>query len=179
MIGGRARESFRRGDVLPAGASMVGRAVEEGQPVWTSDVWAERNLAIPEEQRARLRSAGDRAILCVPMVVSARTMGALSLGDGSTREFTHDEVVLLQAFADQAAIALQNASLYAESQTQRIQLTQILESTSDGVLFVGPDGRVQAANGHAGELLGYPAAAIVGGDLGEAGRRVSRSPCTT
>src|SRR5258705_1546596 len=82
---------------------------------------------------------------------------------------------LLQAFADQAAIALQNASLYAESQTQRIQLTQILESTSDGVLFVGPDGRIQAANRRVGELLGLGAAPIVGSELGE----ILRRECST
>jgi PAS domain S-box-containing protein len=81
----------------------------------------------------------------------------------------------LQAFADHAAIALQNASLYAESQTQRIQLTQILESTSDGVLFVGPDGRVQAANRRVGELLGLGATAIVGSELGE----ILRRECST
>src|SRR5436309_2205996 len=170
-ISGRARESFRRGDVLPAGASMAGRAVDEGRPVWTSDVLAEPGLVMPADQRARLQASGDRAVLCVPMAVSARTIGVLALGDGSTREFTHDEVVLLQAFADQAAIALQNASLYADSQTQRIQLTQILESTSDGVLFVGPDGLIQAANRHAGELLGYAATSTVGSDLGEILRR--------
>jgi NtrC-family two-component system sensor histidine kinase KinB len=166
-ISGRARESFRRGDVLPAGASMAGRAVAEGRPAWTRDVLAEPGLVMPADQRIRLRAAGDRAVLCVPMAVSGRTIGVLALGDGSARDFTHDEVVLLQAFGDQAAIALQNASLYAESQTQRAQLTQILESTSDGVLFVEPDGRVQAANRHAGELLGRAAGSIVGEDLGE------------
>jgi signal transduction histidine kinase len=170
-ISGRARERFRRGDVLPAGASMAGRAVSESRPVWTSDILAEAGLVVPDDLRTRLQTTGDRAVLCVPMVVSGRTIGVLSLGDGSTRDFTHDEVVLLQAFADQAAIALQNASLYAESQTQRIQLTQILESTSDGVLFVGPDGRVQAANRHAGDLLGYAETSIVGTDLGAILRR--------
>src|SRR5882672_6192241 len=170
-ISGRARERFRRGDVLPAGASMAGRAVSESRPVWTSDILAEDGLVVPDDLRTRLQTTGDRAVLCVPMVVSGRTIGVLSLGDGSTRDFTHDEVVLLQAFADQAAIALQNASLYAESQTQRIQLTQILESTSDGVLFVGPDGRVQAANRHAGDLLGYAETSIVGTDLGAILRR--------
>src|SRR5215510_1222569 len=170
-ISGRARESFRRGDVLPAGASIAGRAVAQGRPSWTSDVLAEPGLVMPADQRIRLRASGDRAVLCVPMAVSGRTIGVLALGDGSARDFTPDEVVLLQAFGDQAAIALQNASLYAESQTQRLQLTQILESTSDGVLFVGPDSRVQAANHHAGELLGRAATSIVGDDLGEILRR--------
>ena len=166
-ISGRARLGFSRGDVLPAGASMAGRAVREGRPVWTSDVLAEPGLVLTEDQRLRLQSAGDRAILCVPLAVKAQTIGVLSLGAGSTRAFTPEEVTLLQAFADQAAIALQNASLYAESQTQRVQLTQILESTSDGVLFVGPDRRVQAANQHTGELLGRPSTHLVGHDLGD------------
>jgi PAS domain S-box-containing protein len=170
-ISGRARDRFRHGDVLPAGTSMAGRAAAEGRPVWTSDLLAEPDLVLLEAQRARVQSSGDRAVLCVPVAVNARTIGVLALGDASTREFTSDEVALLQAFADQAAIALQNASLYAESQTQRIQLTQILESTSDGVLFVGPDGRIQAANRHAGELLGLAATPIVGGELGEMLRR--------
>jgi len=170
-ISGRARQGFRLGDQLPAGASMAGRAVNEGRPVWTTDLLAEPGLVVPDEQRIRLQTTGDRAVLCVPVAVNARTIGVLSLGDASTREFTRDEVVLLQAFADQAAIALQNASLYAESQTQRIQLTQILESTSDGVLFVGPDGRVQAENHHAGELLGCPGTSLVGSDLGSVLRR--------
>jgi two-component system phosphate regulon sensor histidine kinase PhoR len=168
-ISGRARQGFKLGDKLVPGASMAGRAVREGRPVWTSDILTEPSLVVPDEQRTRLQVTGDRAVLCVPVAVNARTIGVLSLGHGSQREFTRDEVVLLQAFADQAAIALQNASLYAESQTQRVQLTQILESTSDGVLFVGPDGRVEAANHHAGELLG--GRSMVGNDLGSVLRR--------
>ena len=174
-ISGRARDGFRRGDVLPAGASMAGRAVTEGRAVWTSDILAEPGLVLPRAQRTRVQTSGDRAVLCVPVAVGARTIGVLSLGDGSVRQFTHDEMSLLQAFADQAAIALQNASLYAESQTQRIQLTQILESTSDGVLFVGPDGRIQAANRRVGELLGLGATPIVGSELGE----ILRRECST
>jgi two-component system phosphate regulon sensor histidine kinase PhoR len=168
-ISGRARQGFKLGDKLPPGASMAGRAVREGRPVWTSDILTEPSLVVPDEQRTRLQVTGDRAVLCVPVAVNARTIGVLSLGHGSQREFTRGEVVLLQAFADQAAIALQNASLYAESQTQRVQLTQILESTSDGVLFVGRDGRVEAANHHAGELLG--GRSMVGNGLGSVLRR--------
>ena len=168
-ISGRARQGFQLGDKLAPGASMAGRAVREGRPVWTSDILTEPSLVVPDEQRTRLQVTGDRAVLCVPVAVNARTIGVLSLGHGSHREFTRGEVVLLQAFADQAAIALQNASLYAESQTQRVQLTQILESTSDGVLFVGPDGRVEAANHHAGELLG--GRSMVGNSLGSVLRR--------
>jgi HAMP domain-containing protein len=135
-ISGRARQGFKLGDKLAPGVSMAGArsakagrcgpATSSAEPIWSCPT-----------SSAPAADDGDRAVLCVPVAVNARTIGVLSLGHGSPREFTRGEVVLLQAFADQAAIALQNASLYAESQTQRVQLTQILESTSDGVLFVG------------------------------------------
>ena len=174
-LGSRPRpRRFRRGDILPPRLDG-GRAVTEGRAVWTSDILPEFGLVLPRAQRTRVQTSGDRAVLCVPVAVGARTIGVLSLGDGAVRQFTHDEMSLLQAFADQAAIALQNASLYAESQTQRIQLTQILESTSDGVLFVGPDGRIQAANRRVGELLGLGATPIVGSELGE----ILRRECST
>jgi signal transduction histidine kinase len=166
-ISGRALQGFTRGDVLPQGVSLAGRAVREGQAVWSRDVLAEPGLVQSESQRGRLAAAGDRAVLCVPLAVKGQMLGVLSLGDGAVREFTPEEVTLLQAFADQAAIALQNANLYAESQTQRNHLTQILESTSDGVLFVGPDRRIQAANRHTGDLLGCPAPQLVGSELGD------------
>jgi signal transduction histidine kinase len=166
-ISGRALQGFTRGDVLPAGVSLAGRAVAEGRAVWSRDVLAESGLMQSESQRTRLAAAGDRAVLCVPLTVKGQMLGVLSLGDGAVREFAPEEVTLLQAFADQAAIALQNANLYAESQTQRNHLTQILESTSDGVLFVGADRRIQAANRHAGDLLGWPEPQLVGSELGD------------
>src|SRR5438094_6287867 len=165
-IWGRARDGFKLGDVLPTGVSLAGRAVSQGRAVWTRDVFAEPGLRMTAAQTTRLQATGDRAVLCVPLAVKGETIGVLSLGDGSTREFTTEEVTLLQAFADQAAIVLQNANLYVESQTQRLQLTQILESTSDGVLFVGAGRRVQAANHHTGELLGCESIQLVGADLG-------------
>jgi signal transduction histidine kinase len=166
-ISGRALQGFTRGDVLPEGVSLAGRAVREGRAVWSRDVLAEPGLVQSESQTVRLAAAGDRAVLCVPLAVKGQVLGVLSLGDGAVREFIPEEVTLLQAFADQAAIALQNANLYAESQTQRNHLTQILESTSDGVLFIGSDRRVQAANRHTGDLLGCPTPALVGRELGD------------
>src|SRR5947208_3496127 len=173
-ISGRARDGFKLGDVLPTGVSLAGRAVSQGRAVWTRDVFAEPGLRMTAAQTTRLQATGDRAVLCVPLAVKGETIGVLSLGDDSTREFTTEEITLLQTVADQAAIVLQNANLYVESQTQRLQLTQILESTSDGVLFVDAGRRVQGAIlGHectpasAAELLRTCDAGLTAGFVGE------------
>jgi PAS domain S-box-containing protein len=62
----------------------------------------------------------------------------------------------------QGRLAQENAALYAETQRERARLTQIFDSTSDGIVFVGSDGRIEAANVHAGELLGFDPSAVLG-----------------
>jgi signal transduction histidine kinase/CheY-like chemotaxis protein/HPt (histidine-containing phosphotransfer) domain-containing protein len=71
----------------------------------------------------------------------------------------------------QSRLAEENAILYASSQHDRIRQKQIFDSTSEGVVFVRRDGRIEAANMRAGELLGFDPAAAIGAELA---RMVSR-----
>lgn len=100
--------------VVPPGAGIAGRAVETGAASRTADVLQETDIGLPEEIRGRIRESGTRAILAVPLRVKRQTIGVLALGDRVGRGFTDAEVALLQAFADQAAIALDNSRLYDE-----------------------------------------------------------------
>ncbi len=71
--------------------------------------------------RAFLESSPIRAILAVPLIVKEQVIGALGLVDASGRVFTEDDVRLAQAFADQAAVALENARLYADAERRRVE----------------------------------------------------------
>jgi PAS domain S-box-containing protein len=64
-------------------------------------------------------------VLAVPLIAQDRVIGALSLGDSVGRVFGDTEIQLAQAFADQAAIALENARLYEEAQ-QRLRRMETL-----------------------------------------------------
>jgi PAS domain S-box-containing protein len=66
------------------------------------------------------------------------------------------------ALTRQVALAKENARLYDVSQQQQQRLTQIFNSTSDGILFVNQQGRLEAANRRAGELLGFAPASVTG-----------------
>src|SRR5262249_692104 len=68
--------------------------------------------------RAHLERVTVRAVLSVPLLVGDRVIGALSVGDRHGRAFEPDEVELLQGFADQAALAIENAGLYDEARGQ-------------------------------------------------------------
>ena len=104
---------------FPRDAGTVGLAVREGGPVCTSDILADSRISLEPERRAHLEAFEYRAILALPLVVGDRIFGAMSAHGLTGRVFSADEIRLAQAFVDQAAIALENARLYAETTRRR------------------------------------------------------------
>jgi PAS domain S-box-containing protein len=78
---------------------------------------------------------------------------------------------LQASVAQQAKLAEENAQLYAAAQREKLRQTQILNSTSEGIIFVDHDGRIVAANVRAGDLLGFDPASVLGVEMA---RLVSR-----
>jgi len=115
---GSAARYFDPHAVLPPGIGLAGRAVTARQPTWTRDVLADPTLTLPGDLRTRLARSGLRAILSVPLTVKGEIIGALSVADQTARTFSDAEVVLLQTFAHQAALALQNARLFEAGQRE-------------------------------------------------------------
>lgn len=72
---------------------------------------------------------------------------------------------LHDALDQQAALHKENARLFGATEAREARLSQILHATSDGIIFVGPDGRIEAANVRAGELLGFDPANVIGMDV--------------
>jgi PAS domain S-box-containing protein len=72
---------------------------------------------------------------------------------------------LRESLEKQSHLAQEKASLYASVQRDRIRQQQIFDSTSDGIIFVSRDGRIEAANVRAGELLGFEPSAVIGTEL--------------
>ena len=79
---------------------------------------------------------------------------------------------LRTALDRQARLAAENAELYSAAQREKARQSQIFESTSDGIIFVTPDGRIDAANIRAGDLLGLDAGAMIGTELARAVSRL-------
>jgi GAF domain-containing protein/anti-sigma regulatory factor (Ser/Thr protein kinase)/ActR/RegA family two-component response regulator len=101
--------------VFPKGVGVVGLAVRAREPVVTADLLADPRVVLTPELRGRIEQAGYRAVLVVPLLVQDRVIGALAVGDQGGRRFDREQVQLAQSFADQAALALENARLYAEA----------------------------------------------------------------
>src|SRR5262249_23351251 len=98
--------------VFPRGTGVSGLAVSTRRAAVTADILHDPRIPLTPEVRARVEQAGYSAVLAVPLMVGDRVIGALGAGDRAGRLFKADEIRLAQTFADQAALALDNAQLY-------------------------------------------------------------------
>jgi GAF domain-containing protein/CheY-like chemotaxis protein len=130
---GMARGFFDPGSIIPPGVGVVGEAMRVGRPAWTRDVLVEPRFSLNDEARRYVEHVGDNAVLAVPLTVKGDSIGALILNDRAGREFLEPEVALLQAFADQAALALDNARLYGETR-QRLRYVDSLREVVEQIL---------------------------------------------
>jgi GAF domain-containing protein/ActR/RegA family two-component response regulator len=127
---GADRDHFRPGDVLAPGVGVAGQAVEEGRPAWTSDILDDPKVVLTQELRETIEAAGYRAFLAVPLRVKGQVIGALTLAYRERRVFTDHEIALLATLADQAALALDNARLHAETELRRREAETVAELAS-------------------------------------------------
>jgi GAF domain-containing protein len=132
-------------------------AAKERQPIVTPDLLGDPRILQPPEQRARMERAPFRAVMALPLLVQERMVGVLVLGDRVGRVFSDEEIRLAQAFADQAAQAIWNARLFAETERRErearalFEVTRRLAATLDPVeiLDIVVEGTVQAMGSHA------------------------------
>ncbi|MFN2146700.1 MAG: sensor histidine kinase, partial [Anaerolineales bacterium] len=81
--------------------------------------------------------------------------------------FSANDRVLLQSFADQAAIAVSNAKLYTQMTQEKQRMNALLDSVADGILILKPNHLIERANPAFERLIGKPADDIIGHDHDE------------
>jgi GAF domain-containing protein/ActR/RegA family two-component response regulator len=104
--------AFGRDLVFPRGIGVVGLAVSERRLVMTPDLMNAPDIPLTPEVHACFEASPIRSLLAVPLVVGDVVTGVLATGDRAGRVFDDEEIRALGAFADQAAVALENARLY-------------------------------------------------------------------
>ena len=154
-------------------ASITLKALETGSAVQVEDTETEEKQ-VAYQPRARME--GIRAMIAVPLLTQHGPPTALLVYHSQPHRFTSREINLLTSFAQQAAMALENATLFnrsdVELQQQTLRLESLIQSLRDGLIMEDLDGKVLYINRMAEDLSGLSQFQAVGRDVDEILERI-------
>ena len=120
---------YRR--IFPLAASMdtaLGESALTRRTVHVEDTQAERRYTTDTEAvRVARKVLGFRTMLAVPMVHRDQAVGIIAIWRREQRPFSAAQIALVETFADQAVIAIENVRLFTELETRNAELTTALE----------------------------------------------------
>ncbi|WP_162909966.1 GAF domain-containing protein [Aggregatilinea lenta] len=172
----RAARNLDR-ETIDEGGFIVSRTVVEevaatGQPIVTTN--AQSDPRFSHQQSVMLHAL--RSVLCVPLTVKGEVTGVV-YADNRVRDglFGEQELALLVSFANQAAIAIENARLYRRVQLTLSEVTEIKEmldnvfaSIASGVITTDMYDTITTYNVAAEHILDLPRDRVLGHALAEA-----------
>jgi PAS domain S-box-containing protein len=164
-----ALELQRRYAVLsPNHAHRAWDVLTDGKPWFDPAVTETRFVAEARdaEHLALLRHLGFAAEMILPLVARARALGVITLVLADTsRRYGPGDLAFAAELAHRAALAIDNARLYAEVQATEARYRGLFEGAADAILSIDAEGRFRDVNAAAIELLGYQREELLGSRL--------------
>lgn len=110
----------------------------------------------------RAASLGLLTGVGLPLAARNQLIGVIFIFRNYLGVFSSNDTALLQSFADQAAIAVQNAQLYTRSLYQERRMVAMLDAVADGLLILGADHSIEHCNPALARMIGRPLEEIRG-----------------
>lgn len=125
-------DGYRGKPALKIGEGLSGRAVQDRRPIAVTDVTEDPAYVY----RELARREGLRSLLSVPMLYKDRVVGVINSYTGTPHVFRPDEIELLEAIANQAAVAIENTRLMQETAQMHdeLELRKLVEKAK-GILM--------------------------------------------
>ena len=137
-------EVFARTFRLQVEDSLAGQVIDSGEPV-----------LLDEQTPQKIKTSYlVHSLIYVPLNARGRTIGVLGVDNRKAgRTLTREDVTIMTAMADYAAIAIENARLFNSSEVERRKLETILARVENGVIVVDPENRMLIMNRTAREAF--------------------------
>lgn len=151
-------EDALNSDELRPSQTTVKRVFESGEPIFTTD--AQRDPRFNAQMSVRALKL--RSIICVPLAIKSKRIGVVYLDSRVTPGlFTRQDPDLLMAFANQAALAIDNARMFDEQRARLNKImwleelqAKVLGSITNGVVTIDGNGIITTFNEAAAETFG-------------------------
>jgi PAS domain S-box-containing protein len=124
--------------------------------------WTIPNLERKLRQVAQALGIGLTRVVALPMTIERQLIGVVYVFRTGGIAFSNNDRQLLASFADQAAVAVQNARLYQQVSQEKARLDAIIEHSGDGVMILEPDRRISIFNRTLTAMSGIPAKEAIG-----------------
>ena len=116
------RAFIEQNPITPGRGSGIGRAALERRTIHIHDIRTD-----PEYTYAGQQIAPYRTVLVVPMLRAGELLGIIAIHRHEVRPFMHSQITLMETFADQAAIAIENTQLFKELEARTAQLSRSVQ----------------------------------------------------
>jgi len=139
------QDEFVRTFRLPVNDTLAGEVIRTG-----------KSVLLDEGTLQKIKTSYlVRTLMYVPLKVHGRVIGVLGVDNRESKlAFTEHHLALVSTLADYAAIAIENARLYSNTEIERRKLETILDGVEDGVIVVGFDHRAIIVNRTARDAFG-------------------------
>ena len=163
------------GSRLPLDGSLTGRAVRSASSIIRDDVHDDPDTFLPNVAARQVRNT-----IVVPLLSAQGPVGALSVFNRAA-PFQDEDAELLQRLADQVAVAVVNARLFAEVAAATREWAVAFDSIGSGMVLLDDQGRIQRTNARARvhfgveleeDVLGHDFHAALFGDSAPCGQCV-------
>ena len=150
------------GTRLAKGEGAMGRVAQTHEPILIPSyhVWAGRS--------AKYANVKAHSVMVAPLLIGKQLVGAFSCVDSDPqRQFGPADLRLLNLFTPQAAVAIQNARLFAEARRQKEYFEAVVVNSPVAIVTVDLDGNIASLNPAFERLFGYSLTEAVGRNLDE------------
>ncbi len=153
------------------GTDAVGTRMALGEGAMGQVAESHDSMIIPRYQEWIARSAQYtqntvQSVMAAPLMIGQRMVGVIAaVQSDPNREFGSEDLRLLELFAPEAAIAIENARLYTEARQQKQYFEELVVNNPVAIVAIDNDHSVVSCNPSFERLFGYVEANIVGRNL--------------